>query len=254
MAAIGAVPRAHKNREFGYHYRSIDDLLNALQPALVELGITQVVRVKDCRITSRTESKPGGKQRENIHAQVILEVGFHASDGSAVWYGGVGEAIDYGGDKASTKALVMAYKYAVTLGLAIPVANLVDGDVSEAASAGETSSSPATIPISPDLVSGPMPAEILDTALPTFPPGQLYSAPPLNPYSVGQDDLCLNAQVDEIKRLAASLQPVLDAQNLKAIVQRRGAQTLAQLTVGQAQEIINKLKDRRLAQEAASVF
>jgi hypothetical protein len=237
MKRVGVIPREHRNKEFRYKYRSIDDIQKALQPALCELGVTTGVQVRGHYIDSYTEEKIRGGQRRVFHARLSLDVMFAAPDGSMVVFTGAGEGLDYGGDKATNKAMVAAYKYAVTLGLAIPTEDTVDSD-------GDL---PVAEPAAVDKV-----AEVRNAKTGEPPTRQLDTTQAKSPQSVGPDEPCLSAQQDDIKFLAFELG--MDATDLKQIVQKRGVQTLAELSSSQADTIVAGLKRKRLEQEAAEVF
>jgi len=241
MQEIGAIPRGHRNKEFRYLYRSIDDIQNALQPVICKLGMSMFVRARELHTERFTEPKPrGGGERQIFHSTLLLDVGFCAPDGSSLLFTGAGEGLDYAGDKATNKAMVAAYKYAVTLGLSIPVEDLDDGDRDQLAG------QPSVEPPKQAAAAEPQKTEPGKTSPK---PRQLGTT---DPYSVGPNDPCLEAEQEEIKLLAKGLG--IDAFGLKAIVQKRGVQMLAQLTSVQAEEIIGRLKQKQLEAEAAKVF
>ncbi|MBE3040561.1 MAG: ERF family protein [Chloroflexi bacterium] len=109
MAAVGSVAKSHRNKEQNYDFRSIDDMYDAVQPALVENGIFPVPTVKDCQ-TSEVTSKSGSK---GWHYVMRVEYRFFAPDGSNIVALTVGESLDYG-DKGANKAMTSAYKWALT--------------------------------------------------------------------------------------------------------------------------------------------
>jgi len=256
MRKIGVIPKGHRNKEFRYRYRSIDDLQKALQPALCDLGLSVALWTRRHRVKQWSEEKARGGQRRIFHAAVILEVAINAPDGSAVTLAAAGEGLDYSGDKASSKAMVAAYKYAITLGLSIPVEDVVDSD--RDGEEGGNGNQPSRPPAAPqNVASKPTEAPAAgasEQAPAKAQPEPLDTTQPKSPYSSGPDDPCLVTQQEEIIQLATSMKPAMTAHDLKAVVVKRGAQTLAQLTVSQAEEIIGRLKTRRLEQEAASVF
>ena len=122
MAGIGAIGKGQRNQSQGYSFRGIDDVLMRVGPVLAENHvIPSVARIEDHKLESYTENTRDGKTRLVHRASLKMCVRFSAPDGSFVENWGVGEAIDYGGDKASNKAMSAAYKYAVFLGLCVPV-------------------------------------------------------------------------------------------------------------------------------------
>jgi len=229
MAAVGAVPRGHRNRAQNYKYRSIDDLQAALQPALIKYGLVLRQTIRKYKLRVHAEDTKGGGSRLVSRARVWLAIDIIAPDGSGVAIDGVGEGMDYNGDKASSKAMVAAWKYAVTLGLSIPVEDTVDAD-GDAPPKEQAKAAPKQAP--------PKSAKALD-------------ATP-NPY-VGHDhDKATPARVDEIKQLAKSLD--MGAHALKAELAGVGAASLVSITEAQADHLLGILKSKRLEQEAAQVF
>ena len=131
-AEIGAIVKAKKNESQGYRFRGIDDILNAVGPALTKCGITlsttivsateDLVATEDPRLAKLDEwLRLKAKFRWVIFAKIHLRVTLYAPDGSNVSFEAFGSACDHNGDKAANKAHSVAYKYAMTLGLCIPV-------------------------------------------------------------------------------------------------------------------------------------
>jgi hypothetical protein len=115
MADIGAVGKDRTNTFHKYAFRGIDDMYNAVQPAMVKNGIYCTPRLVDKaveRVTTQ-ENKPA------VHAILTVDHHFFAPDGSTVVTRTVGEAIDTG-DKACNKAMSAAYKYALMETFCIP--------------------------------------------------------------------------------------------------------------------------------------
>lgn len=133
IKSIGAIAKEKKNEGQGYKFRGIDDVLNAVNPALIEFGITPSLKVLESaeriQITEdpmkfedpREAFKAKAKLRWVTFASIRLQVTLFAPDGTSVSFEGVGSACDHNGDKAMNKAHSCAYKYALTLGLCIPI-------------------------------------------------------------------------------------------------------------------------------------
>jgi hypothetical protein len=115
MAAIGTVGKDRMNTFHRYAFRGIDDMYNAVQPAMVAHGIYCTPRLVDKMIArvQTQENKPA------VHAILTVDHHFFAPDGSTVVTRTVGEAIDTG-DKACNKAMSAAYKYALMETYCIP--------------------------------------------------------------------------------------------------------------------------------------
>jgi hypothetical protein len=137
-AAIGAIMReiattgiakARRNAQQGYDFRGIDDVLNALAPLMSKHGIFSIPRILTRTVTERLNAKG------TALFYVVLEAEFDfvsALDGSRLTVRMFGEAMD-SGDKATGKAVSMAYKSAVILLFQIPTEgnNDTEGDSHE---------------------------------------------------------------------------------------------------------------------------
>ncbi|MDF2907160.1 MAG: hypothetical protein K0R34_2481 [Herbinix sp.] len=123
MAEIGAIGKEKKNQQQGFMYRGIDDVMNALQPALVK---HKVFIAPDVISEQREEraSKNGG-----VMFSVRLEISykFYTTDGSFIETKVIGEAMD-SGDKATNKAMSIGYKYACFQVFCIPTEEMRDPD------------------------------------------------------------------------------------------------------------------------------
>jgi len=115
MADIGAVGKNQTNAFDKYKFRGIDDVYNAVQPAMVKHGVFCVPDVIEQHVNQvqTSQGKPA--------MQVILRVKhtFYAPDGSSVSAITLGEAMDRG-DKAGNKAMSAAFKYALFETFCIP--------------------------------------------------------------------------------------------------------------------------------------
>lgn len=123
MKDIGAVGKNQENKFQRYRFRGIDDVYNALQPAMTKNHLIIVPKV----LESKTETvQLGGKPA--LHVKLNVQYDFIcAQDGSGVSANVVSEAMDQG-DKATSKALSMAFKYAAFQMFCIPTEDTPDGD------------------------------------------------------------------------------------------------------------------------------
>jgi hypothetical protein len=104
---LGAIGKTKKNAQQGFMYRGIDDVMNALNPLLGKHEVTIMPKLlKQEREVA--ESKNGTRLRYSI---CTMEFTFYANDGSSMIAITSGEAMD-SGDKATNKAMAIAYKYA----------------------------------------------------------------------------------------------------------------------------------------------
>ena len=140
MGSIGAIGKDRRNKEQGFQYRGIDDVYNALQPAMVAAKMYMVPEVISA------ERGHGKSKNGTDFNELFLRVRVHfisAVDGSEVVAEVEQEARDYA-DKASGKALSMAVKYAAFTVFCIPTEE-PESDAAHIEGKAETrTTSPAT--------------------------------------------------------------------------------------------------------------
>jgi hypothetical protein len=118
------ISKARENKQQGFRFRGIDDVYNALAPALAKHGLCILPRMLDRTVTER-ETKSGGVL---FYVVVVAEFDFVAAeDGSKHTVRTYGEAMD-SGDKATNKAMSAAYKYAAMQAFCIPTEGDNDAD------------------------------------------------------------------------------------------------------------------------------
>lgn len=120
---IGSIGKNKKNAQQGYSFRGIDDLMNALHPLFAKYGVVVVPEV----LESSREERVTAKGSALISAILRVKYHFTAIDGSEVCATVIGEGMD-SGDKASNKALAVAYKYACFQVFCIPTEEVADAD------------------------------------------------------------------------------------------------------------------------------
>ena len=115
MGDIGHVAKDQNNSFQNYNFRGIDDVYNCVGPVLAKYGVHILPVVLDHSVTDVMTTK------NKASCRVILKVAyrFTAPDGSYVEAVTIGEAMDTG-DKAASKAMSAAMKYAVWQTLCIP--------------------------------------------------------------------------------------------------------------------------------------
>ena len=122
--ARAGIPKSQTNKEDQYQYRRIDDVYNRLSPLLATHKLCILPRVLE-RVTT---------DRNGINGELLINVSVKAAfdlvsveDGSTHVIEAFGEALD-GGDKATSKAMTAAYKYALFQTFCIPVSGAEDAD------------------------------------------------------------------------------------------------------------------------------
>ncbi|MGO3911725.1 ERF family protein [Huaxiibacter chinensis] len=115
MAEVG-ISKDRENRQQGFSFRGIDQVYNALAPMLAKHGLVILPRITERTVTERVTQKGGVL----FYVVVKAEFDFVATeDGSRHTVVTYGEAMD-SGDKATNKAMSIAYKYAAFQTFCIP--------------------------------------------------------------------------------------------------------------------------------------
>jgi hypothetical protein len=116
MKEVGAVRKNERNTHQNFNFRGIDSVINAVSPAFRKHGIFCTPTV----ISSEYESVQVGQNRTVMgHARVMVQYTFHASDGTSVAATVSAESMD-SGDKATAKAMSVAYRTALLQTLCLP--------------------------------------------------------------------------------------------------------------------------------------
>ena len=123
MEDVGAIGKTSKNQQQGFMFRGIDAVMNALNPAMIKNGIFVVPQVLEQTREERQTSKGGTL----IYSVCRIKYTFYAQDGSSVEAVVVGEGMD-SGDKATNKAMSIAFKYACFQVFCIPTEEMKDPD------------------------------------------------------------------------------------------------------------------------------
>ena len=123
MSDVGAIGKNTKNTQQGFMFRGIDAVMNALQPAMLKNHIFVVPEVLEQTREERQSSKGGNL----IYSILRMKYTFFAEDGSSISAVVIGEGMD-SGDKASNKAMSIAFKYACFQVFCIPTEEMKDPD------------------------------------------------------------------------------------------------------------------------------
>ena len=116
MKEVGAVKKNDRNASQGFNFRGIDAVVNAVSPALQKHGVIVVPSVEDYEY----HSVEIGKNRTVMgHVKVKVTYTFIGAGGDAIKATVVGEAMD-SGDKATAKAMSVAFRTALLQTLSLP--------------------------------------------------------------------------------------------------------------------------------------
>lgn len=141
MAEIPAIGKDKRNAQQGFNFRGIDDVMNVMKPLLAKHQVFTVPEVLEQVRETKTTPK-GGELRYSL---LRVRFAFYAPDGSHVDAVTQGEGMD-SGDKASNKAMAIAYKYALFQVFCIPTEEMIDPDAeSHETQARKPESKPATV-------------------------------------------------------------------------------------------------------------
>lgn len=120
LADLDPIGKDKKNVQQGFKYRGIDDVMNAMAPLFAKYKLFVVPEVIDQKREERTTSKGGNL----IYSIITMKYTFYAEDGSSISSVVIGEGMD-SGDKASNKAMAIAFKYACFQVFCIPTEETV---------------------------------------------------------------------------------------------------------------------------------
>ena len=116
---IESVGKDHKNEKQGWKFRSIDDVYNAVNKAVKEVGITICPNYEI--VTDSTNEITNSYGKKAMQNNVILKANYklYAKDGSFIEVTTFGKKLDYG-DKGFNAAMSTAYKYMMFQVFCIP--------------------------------------------------------------------------------------------------------------------------------------
>lgn len=123
MQEIGFIGKNQKNQQQGFMFRGIDAVMNAINPALIKNKVFVVPEVLE-QLREERRTKSGTNL---IYSVCKVKYTFYADDGSYVESVVIGEGMD-SGDKATNKAMSIAFKYACFQVFCIPTEEMKDPD------------------------------------------------------------------------------------------------------------------------------
>ena len=116
MKDVGAVRKAERNTHQNFSFRGIDSVVNAVSPAFRKHGVVAFPQM----ISNDYETVTIGERRTQMgYARLVVKYVFAAPDGSSVEVVVPAEAMD-SGDKATAKAMSVAYRTALLQTLCLP--------------------------------------------------------------------------------------------------------------------------------------
>jgi hypothetical protein len=116
MEEVGAVRKGDRNTHQNFNFRGIDAVVNAVSPALRKHGIVVTPQVLDYQYET---VQVGNPPKNMASVRVMVRYTFHASDGSSIETTVPAESFD-SGDKATAKAMSVAFRTALLQTLCLP--------------------------------------------------------------------------------------------------------------------------------------
>lgn len=116
MKAVGGIAKKDRNQAQGFNFRGIDSVVNAVSPQLQKYGVIVVPAVEDY---SYDTVEIGRNRTAMGHVKVKVRYTFVGPSGDAIAATVVGEAMD-SGDKATAKAMSVAFRTALLQALCLP--------------------------------------------------------------------------------------------------------------------------------------
>ena len=124
MGEVDVIKKQNYNKIQKFNFRGIDDVYNVLHPICVKHGLFSVpTKVFDFS-SELKQTANGGSLNFRLFT---VEFTFYAADGSSITAQVRAEGMD-GGDKATSKALATAHKYALIQAFAIPTEDSANND------------------------------------------------------------------------------------------------------------------------------
>jgi hypothetical protein len=120
MKEVGAIAKKDKNTSQGFNFRGIDSVVNAVSPALQKYGVIVVPSVEDYEYAT---VEIGRNRTAMGHVKVKVTYTFIGASGDSIKATVVGEAMD-SGDKATAKAMSVAFRTALLQALSLPTDEL----------------------------------------------------------------------------------------------------------------------------------
>ncbi|MBR2869813.1 MAG: ERF family protein [Clostridia bacterium] len=123
MAEATPISKDKLNKQQGFKYRGIDDVMNTFYPLLAKHKVFIVPEVVEQQREERS-TKNGGNL---IYSILKIKFTFYAEDGSNISAVVIGEGMD-SADKSSNKAMAVGMKYAMFQVFCIPTEDMIDPD------------------------------------------------------------------------------------------------------------------------------
>lgn len=156
--ASEGIGKSRDNKQQGYKFRGVDEVMNAFAPLFAKEGIFIRPRFEDRQVGERVTKSGGVLYAVSVQGSFD----FVAEDGSSVTVGPFyGEAMD-SGDKATNKAMAVAFKYAMFQTFCVPLEGVTGGDADAVTHEEIASQEAAAVQEWIDAINGAGTADALD--------------------------------------------------------------------------------------------
>lgn len=116
MAEVGAVKKADFNEGQRFNFRGVDAVVNAVAPALKKYGVLVMPSLQS---VDYAQVEVGKNRTPMMQCRVVVQYAFIAEDGTNLAATVAAEALD-SGDKATAKAMSVAFRTALLQALCLP--------------------------------------------------------------------------------------------------------------------------------------
>lgn len=148
--AQDGIGKSRDNKQQGYKFRGVDEVMNAFAPLFAKEGIFIRPRFEDRQVSERVTKSGGVLYAVSVQGSFD----FVTEDGSSITVGPFfGEAMD-SGDKATNKAMAVAFKYAMFQTFCVPLEGVTGGDADAVTHEEVMSAEPAIVQEWIDTISG----------------------------------------------------------------------------------------------------
>jgi hypothetical protein len=116
MADVRALGKDQRNTQQGFNFRGVDDVMNAVGPALRDHGVS-VVPTGVTHLENSTYTTKSGTVMRDV--MLVVQYAIHGPAGDTMAGAAAGEASD-AGDKATPKAMSVAFRTFLLESLCLP--------------------------------------------------------------------------------------------------------------------------------------
>jgi hypothetical protein len=189
--AENGIAKNRKNESQGFKFRGIDDVMNRMAKHLNEANLVIAPRISTREVNERVNSR--GNPLFYVTVQVDYTI-YSTIDGSSIVCSVPGEAMD-SGDKATNKALSIAYKYLAFQLFAIPIDEDPDATTH---TVGAKPAAPGFMDAAPPAPTATISKDEMDIVMMLLAQSGVKEATILKAYGIGDMVALPKARLDEV--------------------------------------------------------